>query len=80
MVFLADIHESADTSRRRGGIGNLPVYMDEDITVAFLQKACRLDAAHVVVCVDAGDILVFPLDSYDGDIVGGQLRGGDRGA
>ena len=79
VVLFADVHKTADPPKCGSGFLHSGVYMNEDIAAAFLKEACRLDSAQIVVRVDAADVLVLPLDPYDGNIAGRKLLGGNHG-
>ena len=80
LVFPAGVLEAVDTAGGRDSVWHLRVHVDQDVAAAFSKKAGSLDAAHVVVCVDAGNECVLPLDPHHRDVIGGQLLGGDGGA
>ena len=77
MVLFARIHKSPDPAGCRLAVRHIRVYMDDDIASALAKEARRLDSAHVIVCVDAGDKLVFTLDADHRHPVGSQLSGRD---
>ena len=61
-IFPAGDLEPPGTSGRRHFIRQLRIHVDQDIAAAFLQQARSLHAAHVVVRIDTGDVLVLTLD------------------
>lgn len=77
MLFLTDIQKALYPSigRNLRCGGRIDVY--QDITVMFCQKAGGLDGAHVIVCVDAAYVPVFPLNGDNGKLELCQLLGGN---
>ena len=74
-VFFTDISKSFDTSVGWNLRRKLCVNMNEYISSDFCQKTGCLHPAHVVVCIDTADILIFSFDCYDRNIIGGEFTG-----
>ena len=76
IVLFAEIHEALDSSVGGDVLRGRCIDMDQYVTVMSGQEAGGLYGTHVIIGVDAGDILVFPFYGDNGNLKVCQFPGG----
>ena len=74
-MFLTSIFKSSDTVIGRHVFRYRNIYMNQYITLIANQQIGCLYSSHIVVCVYATDMLSFPFNCDDWNVIGSKLLG-----
>ena len=75
IIVAANVLETFDSSVCRRFRSDRLVNVNQKITAAFNQQTGSLNPSHIVVCVNAADILILPFNCYDWNIIGCKFFG-----